>query len=614
MLFAPPVLPDCTHLDDPLQILDLHLEMDPADWDRLRDINAPEDEVPADFQACDEEPIPVMVRRKEISVIVNEPAPIKISLKIDFDDRIPDGEWHGRRKLSLESGRGLGRGTLLREGFAWQLFARAGIVAGGSSWVRVYVNGAPIGVLTRVEEMDKSFLRRHLGEDEGFLYKLDYETEGLHRRLTREGEPDPFAADLCYPPFDTACAMPPDAIPALPHHLDVHQLFTFAAVNAFLANFDGPFFADNNYHWYNSGRPRMYFPWDLDLVLLSGLEHEDPHAPKLPNQWFPVLLGDPALRELYDGILLRLMDDAFSVDSLDRFLDELSPVVGPAMDADPFNDFDGDFSNEVAKLRRFLRERHSYLRTRLPASDPYPIVINEVLAANASVGQDEGAKFADWVELYNRGAAPASLLGLFLSDDPAEPRRWRLPDISVPPGGTVLVWCDLDVDEGPLHTGFQLNADGESVGLYEIPDRAPPGTYRAVDFVHFGPQTPDVSYGRFPDGAPGFHRLICPSPGAPNAESCDSPGPAFLRGDASGDGALNVSDAIRLLLGLFGGEPLPCERAADGNDDGAVNLTDAVAVLRFLFQAGPPVPPPFPGCGRDPTPDALGCGAAPRCP
>ena len=75
-----------------------------------------------------------------------DPNPIKISLKIDFDDRIEDGEWHGHRKLSLEAGRGPGRGTLLREGLSWLLMARAGVVMGGASWVRVLVNGNSIGV------------------------------------------------------------------------------------------------------------------------------------------------------------------------------------------------------------------------------------------------------------------------------------------------------------------------------------------------------------------------------------------------------------------------------------------------------------------------------------
>jgi hypothetical protein len=37
------------------------------------------------------------------------------------------------------------------------------------------------------------------------------------------------------------------------------------------------------------------------------------------------------------------------------------------------------------------------------------------------------------------------------------------------------------------------------------------------------------------------------------------------------------------------------------------------ALLVRLFQGGPPLPPPGAPCGRDSTPDALGCGAA-ECP
>ncbi|HZN60402.1 MAG TPA: CotH kinase family protein [Planctomycetota bacterium] len=602
---------ECKHIDDPFQIIDLYLEMDPADWDLLRDIQVPADERPAMFHACDEAPIPVMVRRKTITVTPDEPKPVKISLKVDFDNGADDGEWHGRRELSLEAGRGVGRGTLLREGIAWQLMARSGLIVGGSSWVRVHVNGASIGVMTRVEQVDKSYLRRHVGEDEGFLYKIDYNIEGLRKRITRIGEPDPYAADLCFPPFDETCPIPADWQTSLPKHLDVPQLFTIAAVNACISNFDGPFFVNNNYYWYNSERPRLHFPWDLDLVLLTGLEREDPHAPKLPSDWMPVLLGDPALREFYDETLVQLLDDALSPDAMGRFLDELAPVIGPAMDADPFNDFDGDFANELSKLRRFFEARYDYLRTQLPASSPFPVVINEVLAANASINTDEGGSHADWVELYNRGDHDASLLGLYLSDDPAEPRKWRVPDVTLPAGGHLLVWCDLDVEEGPLHTGFQLNADGEAVGLYEIADRAPQGSYRRVDFVRFGPQAPDVSLGRLPDGSPGFRRLPCPTPAGPNREACDAPGPAFLRGDVNGDGALNITDAVRTLLGLFGGLPLPCERSADANDDGSINLTDVLAVLQYLFRFGEPLPPPFPACGRGSG--ALGCSHAPSC-
>ncbi len=35
--------------------------------------------------------------------------------------------------------------------------------------------------------------------------------------------------------------------------------------------------------------------------------------------------------------------------------------------------------------------------------------------------------------------------------------------------------------------------------------------------------------------------------------------------------------------------------------------------VHYLFRSGPAPPPPFPDCGRDPTPDALDCAAGPRC-
>jgi hypothetical protein len=601
---------ECKHIDDPFQIIDLYLEMDPADWDLLRDIQVPADERPAMFHACDEAPIPVMVRRKTITVTPDEPKPVKISLKVDFDNGADDGEWHGRRELSLEAGRGVGRGTLLREGIAWQLMARSGLIVGGSSWVRVHVNGASIGVMTRVEQVDKSYLRRHVGEDEGFLYKIDYNIEGLRKRITRIGEPDPYAADLCFPPFDETCPIPADWRTSLPKHLDVPQLFTIAAVNACISNFDGPFFVNNNYYWYNSERPRLHFPWDLDLVLLTGLEREI----LTPRSCRPT--GCRCCSEIP-----RSASSTTKPSCSSSTTHSPSTRWGAPRRAGS-GDRPRDGRGPIQRLRRRLRERALEApevfrgALRLPSHSAPGVVSfsgrdQRGLAANASINTDEGGSHADWVELYNRGDHDASLLGLYLSDDPAEPRKWRVPDVTLPAGGHLLVWCDLDVEEGPLHTGFQLNADGEAVGLYEIADRAPQGSYRRVDFVRFGPQAPDVSLGRLPDGSPGFRRLPCPTPAGPNREACDAPGPAFLRGDVNGDGSLNITDAVRTLLGLFGGLPLPCERAADANDDGSINLTDVLEVLQYLFRFGEPLPPPFPACGRGSG--ALGCSHAPSC-
>lgn len=89
-------------------------------------------------------------------------------------------------------------------------------------------------------------------------------------------------------------------------------------------------------------------------------------------------------------------------------------------------------------------------------------------------------------------------------------------------------------------------------------------------------------------------------------------GIAFHRGDATGDGAVNITDGIYILNYLFLAGPSPgCLEAANPNDDGAVNITDGIYLLNHLFLGGPPPDPPgFQGpCGPDPVGSSsdLGC-------
>jgi hypothetical protein len=45
------------------------------------------------------------------------------------------------------------------------------------------------------------------------------------------------------------------------------------------------------------------------------------------------------------------------------------------------------------------------------------VVINEVLASNTTINQDEDGTYQDWVELYNIGATAVNLNGYGLTDD-----------------------------------------------------------------------------------------------------------------------------------------------------------------------------------------------------
>lgn len=91
----------------------------------------------------------------------------------------------------------------------------------------------------------------------------------------------------------------------------------------------------------------------------------------------------------------------------------------------------------------------------------------------------------------------------------------------------------------------------------------------------------------------------------------------FRRGDADGDGAIAISDAIAQLAALFGAvtTPLGCPDAGDFDDDGAFGVGDPISLLAYLFASGPAAAPPSTTCGTDPTPDPLPyCGVSPSCP
>jgi len=140
------------------------------------------------------------------------------------------------------------------------------------------------------------------------------------------------------------------------------------------------------------------------------------------------------------------------------------------------------------------------------------LVINEFLALNNGTNQDEMGQFEDWVEIYNPGVETVEMGGLFLTDDLAQTTQWMFPDTTIEASGFLLVWCDNDETDGPLHTNFKLSGDGEEIGLF---GRLAAGN-NTIDSYAFGAQTADISEGRLPDGDDNWVFFEVPTPGDSN--------------------------------------------------------------------------------------------------
>ena len=137
------------------------------------------------------------------------------------------------------------------------------------------------------------------------------------------------------------------------------------------------------------------------------------------------------------------------------------------------------------------------------------LIISEIMADNASYRAADGSLY-DWIEIQNIGATEVNLAGYALSDSAAAPSQWKFPSVVIQPGNCLTVYAsglNQLAEDGSLHAGFGLRAEGESVLLY-----SPSG--QVLDYVEFDNLKTDQSIRRQSDGT--YTTSGTPTPGQAN--------------------------------------------------------------------------------------------------
>ncbi len=166
-------------------------------------------------------------------------------------------------------------------------------------------------------------------------------------------------------------------------------------------------------------------------------------------------------------------------------------------------------------IQPFLTERLEFVQSNFPQPQPLPpVVVNEIVPDNETGIADEAGDFDDWIELHNPSSQSVDLSGFWLSDRYGSPRKWAIPsNTTLGPGEFLLVWCDNEPAEGPLHTNFKLSKTGEGVYLH-----APIANRNVlVSSLVFPGVDADESFGRIPDGSTFADILPTPTPELPNS-------------------------------------------------------------------------------------------------
>lgn len=124
--------------------------------------------------------------------------------------------------------------------------------------------------------------------------------------------------------------------------------------------------------------------------------------------------------------------------------------------------------------------------------------INEYLVINTNDFQDDFGQQSSWFELFNSSYGTVDLSGCFITDDPGNLTKYRIPsgDITtkIKPRQHVIFWADNQPFRGTYHVNFNLENASEIIILKgdgkTIIDR--------IKVRHDLPE--NVSYGRLSDG------------------------------------------------------------------------------------------------------------------
>ena len=370
---------------NPFKIETIHIQIDPQKWEAIKRDQNFYDPVLNIREPClmwMEGPNPpnsaataitVQIRRKSDPALPDEGNPQKVSLKIDVNEYVEGQSIRGLKKISLENGSGNG---VVKEGFAMnvhRLAAEAGFYptnAFYASWVRLVVNGEYVGLYTSPEQRDKTFLRNRgmYRERASWLYEVN---GGLSLDPTVATTDSPTHNHLNYLPFRAPNLPPANFEADAQAWVDVHAMLTMAAIEAWMANTDGLFTKSASNQGKNSfcvdflpslQHPRIYLPWDLDggfsnttWNIFSGgsgqANSRQYQRQFLDHYWFG---------QVYRQLFTELLDGPLSTTSLNAWLDQLEPVLGPALAEDPNAD-----GGSIASLRSFISARNTNVRGQI---------------------------------------------------------------------------------------------------------------------------------------------------------------------------------------------------------------------------------------------------------
>jgi spore coat protein CotH len=323
---------------------------------------------------------------------------------IAFSEFKKDQRFLGLQHVALDNG--IQFGSLFSERIITDVLRGLGVKASRCNYARVYLNGKCAGVFVNVERIDKPFLKRSFGTDQGILLKVDEAGPGADFRYLGDdpslykksfevhfGKKGEAYAELME--FIRAVDTRTGTQEELGRILDLEAFVKTTAAMLFAGAFDqytgwGP----HNYCLYRNPTDLRwtYIPWDLDVGFADKAFGRVPvldgwHAAwPVPVQGRPLmerLVADPNLLKRYREQASVILETWFRPEVLIPKLRTLHSQIRPALEEDPYPPrrvtvpSDSGYEDIIASMEAFIRKRYALARAQLdiPGNRPQPVAM-----------------------------------------------------------------------------------------------------------------------------------------------------------------------------------------------------------------------------------------------
>ncbi|MBN1130878.1 MAG: CotH kinase family protein [Chitinispirillaceae bacterium] len=368
----------------------------------------------------------------------------KKPFKFRFDKYVDDRRFFGVTRLNF--GNGAKDPTMMREKIAYDIIG-AYMPAPRTAFATITIEGRLIGLYTQIEQVDKTFLKRHYAKTNGNLFKSsDNGSNLLYKDQNQSSYEDSYELKTNETANDWTSfigmidnlnnSSAADFTRLAGGCLALDNICRYLAFNMVFSNFDSYTGSGRNFYFYDDSSAGKFtlIPWDLnlsfgvysnnwnvttvDVVAVSNLSQRPLNRRILEND---------SLRRVYLEYIRGMVGGPANEDSIAAMADRWKPFIDSLVRADSnklhsYEDFvknidsnvivmDGLSRSTVPGLKLFSRTRNAVLRTQVAAYLP---VINP--------GKGSAVRYGV-MPVYRRGPL---MIARYVISGPASPVRLEM--------------------------------------------------------------------------------------------------------------------------------------------------------------------------------------------